>query len=345
MAADKQHAPTPRRLRDARKRGEVAFSPDVTSTGTFVACVLALWLFGAAAFGLLRELWRHASSGEVFVQPLAELPQLLQHAQAVLLWAMLVPAVVVGLAGVAGGFFQVGGMAVWSRLRPDVSRLNPAQGLKRVFSTRNLINLAKMLTKTLLLGALMFVVIRSFIGTAIRLGEVSPAAMLLVIAHAVLVTFAWAALIYAVMAGVDYAHQRYEYLKQNRMSTDELRREHKDAEGDPINAGRRRSAHMEMVYASLADRLRSASAVIHSQRVAVALQYLGEKDLPRVLARGEGEVAAQIRRFAADALVPVEFDAALAERLYEEVPLEHPIPRSLYRPVAALMRWAQGLDS
>jgi type III secretion protein U len=96
------------------------------------------------------------------------------------------------------------------------------------------------------------------------------------------------------------------------------------------------------VYASLSDRVRAASAVIHSPRVAVALQYLGEKDLPRVIARGENEVAAQIRRAAGEALIPLAFEPSLAERLYDEVPEDMAIPRALYEPVARLLRWAQG---
>jgi len=123
-----------------------------------------------------------------------------------------------------------------------------------------------------------------------------------------------------------------------------MRQEHKENEGDPLTSSRRRSEHYEAVYASLADRVSMASAVIHSARVAVALQYLGEKDLPRVIARGENEVAAQMRRLAGDALVPLEFDASLAERIYDEVPQDMAIPRSLYAPVARLLRWAQGED-
>lgn len=344
MDSEKQHDPTPRRLREARKRGEVSFSPDVASTATFVAVMAALWAFGAAAFTLLHELWRHATSETLLRDPTARLPELLWHATEVLLWGTLPVVGVAAVAAVAGSFFQVGGLAVWSRLRPDVNRLNPAEGVKRLFSTRNLFHLLKMVVKTLLLGGLLYVVVRGFIPSALNLGHLAPAGMMAVGARTVMITFAWGALIYAVMAAVDFAHQRYEYLKQHRMSTDELRREHKDAEGDPLHAALRRSAHMEMVYAGLADRVRGASAVIHSQRVAVALQYHGDRDLPRVIARGENEVAAQIRRFAAEAMVPTELDPSLAERLYDEVPLEQAIPRSLFTPVARLMRWAHGID-
>ena len=340
--AEKTRPPTAKRLRDVRKRGEVVFSTDVSSTLVFVAVVLALWLLGATAFSLLQELWRHATSIRLLEAPDAQIGELLTHAASTLLWGMVPIAAVAALAGIAGSFGQVGGLAAWSRLAPDANRLNPADGLKRIFSTRNLVNLVKMVVKTLLLVALLFVVVRGFVPSAVKLGHTYPAAMMSVGARAMLVTFGWAAVIYAAMAAVDYVHQHHEFMKRHRMSIDDVRRENKDTEGDPLLAGRRRAAHMEAVYMGLGDRVRAASAVIQSQRVAIALQYLGEKDLPRVIARGEGEVAQQIVRLAGEALIPVERDAGLAERLYDEVPADQPIPRSLHGPVARLLRWAQG---
>ena len=343
--AEKNRPPTSKRLQDARKRGEVVFSSDVSSTATFVLVLITLWLLGSLGFGALRELWVHATSPSLFADPTAHLHELLRHTQAVLLWSTLPLIAVSALAGLAGSFFQVGAVAAWNRLAPDMNRLNPAAGLKRVFSMRSLVNLLKMLLKTLLLAALMFVVVRGFLDTALKLGYAAPAVTMSVAGHVLMVCFAWAALIYAVMAVVDYTHERHEFMKQQRMSIDEVRREHKESDGDPLNTSRRRSAHFEAVYASLGDRVRASSAVIHSARVAVALQYLGDKDLPRVVARGENEVAAQIRRHAAEALVPLAFEPGLAERLYEEVPQNMAIPRALYAPVAKLLRWAQGNDS
>jgi type III secretion protein U len=342
--AEKSRKPTPKRLRDARKRGDVVFSADVASTTTFVAVIVAIWLLGSTIFGALRELWLHATGAPLLTDPNHHFAELLRHTETVLLWATLPVIGLAAVGGIAGSFFQVGGVAAWQRLKPDLNRLNPAEGLKRIFSMRSLINLMKMVLKTMLLAALMVVVVRGFVDTALKLGYAHPSNALGVGAKVLLTTFAWAAVIYAVMAAIDYVHQRHEFMKQQRMSVEDLRQEHKESEGDPLNSSRRRSEHFEAVYASLADRVAMASAVIHSARVAVALQYLGEKDLPRVIARGENEVAAQMRRLAGDALVPLEFDAALAERIYEEVPQDMAIPRSLYAPVAKLLRWAQGQE-
>ena len=99
---------------------------------------------------------------------------------------------------------------------------------------------------------------------------------------------------------------------------------------------------MEMLFASLQDRVRWSTAVVHSKRVAVALQYLGPEDLPRVLARGEGDMAQQIKRHAIDLLIPTAFEAAIAEQLYEQVAQDAAIPKHLFAPVSKLLRWADG---
>jgi type III secretion protein U len=342
VSALKDQKPTPRRLREARKRGDVVFSADVASTAVFAVVVASVWLLGATSFGLLRELWLHATSAELLTRPDDRLPELVQHTVRVLLWIVLPVTGLAALAGIAGSFFQVGGVVAFSRLKPDVGRLSPARGLQRIFSTRNLVNLAKVLAKTLLLGVLVALTLRGLLGTALKLGWLGPDAIMAVGARALMGLFGAAVVIYAALAAVDYVHQQHEYIKSLRMSIDEVRRDYKDAEGDPLTRARRRGAHLEAIYAGLGDRVAASSAVIHSARVAVALQYLGERDLPRVIARGENEVALRLRELAADARVPLAADAGLAERLYAEVPLDHPIPRALYAPVATLLRWAQG---
>lgn len=343
--AEKDQKPTPKKLRDARKRGEVVFSSDVSGTVCFVAVVIMMWTLGGTALSMLNELWRHATSAELLARPDDRFPELLRHTAEVTLWTVVTVMSVATLAAFAGSFAQVGGLVAWERIKPDVNRLNPAEGFKRIFSTRNLVNLLKMVVKTLLLAALMFVVIRSYLDGALKLGHAQPASILAAGARMVLTVFAWAAVIYAAMAIIDYAHEHHEFIKQQRMSIEDIRREHKETEGDPVNQSRRRSAHFEAVYLSLADRVRMASAVIHAGSTAVALQYLGEKDLPRVIAKGDGELGAQILRVARDALIPMEEDAALAGRLLADVPLDQPIPRSLYEPVAKLLRWATGHDT
>lgn len=341
--SEKNQPPTPKRLQDARRRGDVVHSPDVASTAVFVVVLAGMWLCGPALLALLRDLWEHATSAELLTQPDQRFPELLMHTARVLLLVVSGVSAIAALAGIAGSFFQVGGLMAWSRLKPDVNRMNPASGFKRIFSTRNLFNLLKMVVKTLLLAAVIYVVVRGSLETAIRLGYATPAAMMGVGARLVLMSFAWAAVVYVVMAGVDYAMQHHEFIKSLRMSIDEVRREYRDVQGDPTNRARRKSAHFEAVYFPLADRVRASSALIVANGVAVGLQYLGPDDLPRVVVKGEGELSARIRGLGAEALVPTVEDAGLAAQLLQ-VGLDMPIPRPLYAPVAKLLRWAGGHD-
>ncbi|NRF69408.1 EscU/YscU/HrcU family type III secretion system export apparatus switch protein [Aquincola sp. S2] len=337
---EKKHAPTRRALRLARRRGEVPYSADVTSTLVFAATSGAAAALAGWWFDSLHGLWHRATGAPVLRQPLEHLVALLLDAGRVSFGGMLLICAVALVAATAGGILQVGGMMAWQRLQPDFSRLNPASGLERIVSMRNLVNLLKLLVKAALLAALMSVVVRIHLQTAAGLGQLAPAMQAAAVGQALLSTFAWAGLICAAMAGVDHWHQRFEFMKQHRMSHEDLRRDHREAEGDPLNRSRRRSAHFESVYLSLADRMRAASLVVQSRRVAIALQYVGEQDLPRVIARGEGAVADRLQQLAADAQVPVQFDPALAERLFDEAALDRPIPAGCFEAVADLLRRA-----
>ncbi|MGM9484836.1 EscU/YscU/HrcU family type III secretion system export apparatus switch protein [Roseateles sp. NT4] len=342
MSANKRHKPTRHRLREARRKGDVVFSADVASTVVFVAAMLAVLLLSATGVSLLRDLWVHATHVSLMTASRDRLGELLDHAQAVLLWIVIPLIGVTVLAGVLGSFLQVGGLFAWGRLKPDVTRLSPSKGLQRIFSTRNAFNLLKVILKATLVGGLVILTIRGRLDSVINLGWVPPQAIGQVAAQIIATLFGVAAVIYAVLAGLDYAHQRYEHEKSLRMSIEELRREYKDNQGDPVNRARRFGAHFEAVYAGLADRVAVSSLVVHSLDSAVAIQYLGDRDLPRVLAKGSGEAAQRLREFAVAAHVPVRLDPALAEQLYGSVSADQPIPRKLFAPVAALLRELQG---
>jgi type III secretion protein U len=334
--------PTPKRLRDARKRGEVVRSADVVSAGVFAGALAMLALLGPWVWMASAGLWRHAleSIGPGAAGP--SLAPMLGHGAEVL-WRVF--AVTCGLAlvfSVAAAFAQVGGLMAWERLKPQIERLDPSEGLKNLFSGHNLLQLGKVIVQTLLLLLLMAVVIRAALDTAIRSGHGTPAGVLTVGARLMFVVGAWAAVIYALMAVADYVIQRHEFMRRQRMSIQDLRDEYRETEGDPANVSRRRELHHEVLYAGLRDRVRASQLVLHSAQVAVALQWpQGEvpsegdgAPAPRVLARGEGEVAAQMRRNARDEGVALSFDAALAERIHAEVALDNDVPPHLTAALA-----------
>jgi type III secretion protein U len=371
--SEKNLPPSQKRLQDARKKGDVAKSGDITSAATFIGALLGLWLTGERTVHMLQNLWgqviRQIADPRFGYEPLQSIAGsphdllkpvqgpgvhqqdgaladaitalLINSAQTLVLATLPLIALVL-ICAVMASFFQVGGLLAWQRLNPDMNRLNPAEGLKRLFSTRSLIDLAKAIVKTLLMASVVWLVIQAFIPQALQLGYAAKAALLALIATPLFKTCTWAVVIFIVMAGVDYVHQRFEFIKQNRMSKDDVRQEHKDQQGDPMHQSMRKSLHFDLLFNSLADHMPYASAVVHSRRVAVALQYQGPDSLPYVIAKGEAELATQIRRLAEELIVPMAFDAVLAEQLYEQAQPFQYVPKHLFKPVAKLLRWAGG---
>jgi type III secretion protein U len=340
----KQFPHTPKRLRDARRRGDVAHSADISATLTFVAVLALLWMLSGTLIELLQGLWAQASGAGAIARPDGAVPLVLQHALMIVAGAAVVLAAAAALFAAVGSFTQVGSIAAWTRLQPQASHLNPGQGLQRLFSMRNVVNLAKLVLKALLLGALLLVVVRSQLEAAARIGHLRPDGQMSVIGSSLLAMMGWAAVIYALTAGLDWMHQRYEFLKRNRMSFEDLRREHLETEGSVLNQQRRRTEHRESVFESAGDRIRQSTLVVHSRGVAVALQYVSATELPRIMALGQGAAAEQIHAAAIAHKRYVEFNPGLAQRLLEEGALDLPAPAALRHRLKQLLARALGGD-
>ncbi|VWB45735.1 type III secretion protein [Burkholderia lata] len=340
--AEKDQKPTAKRLREAREKGDVPKSAETISSAFFVGVCVALAVGIGALFARLQALFRLVFDAVGAADPSARIAVLIDGAARD--WATLSAQIVAAglLAGLLAGFVQVGGVMAWSRLVPQLSRLNPAEGMKNLWSLRNLVNLAKMLLKTALLVATLGWLIVESLDPSVQSGFTRPISILALIVKLLMLLFGWAALIYIVMALIDIVHQRHEFNQKMKMSIDEVRREHKEDEGDPHIEAKRRQLAREAQFASLSDRIGYASVVVYSPRVAVALYYGGIGTLPWVLARGEGDAAERIVRAARDALRPTLANVGLAQALYETTPENGTIQPQHFREVAQLLKWATG---
>lgn len=339
---EKDQKPTAKRLREAREKGDVPKSAETISSAFFVGVCVALAVGIGALFARLQALFRLVFDAVGAADPSARIAVLIDGAARE--WATLSAQIVAAglLAGLLAGFVQVGGVMAWSRLVPQLSRLNPAEGMKNLWSLRNLVNLAKMLLKTALLVATLGWLIVESLDPSVQSGFTRPISILALIVKLLMLLFGWAALIYIVMALIDIMHQRHEFNQKMKMSIDEVRREHKEDEGDPHIEAKRRQLAREVQFASLSDRIGYASVVVYSPRVAVALYYGGIGTLPWVLARGEGDAAERIVRAARDELRPTLANVGLAQALYETTPENGTIQPQHFREVAQLLKWATG---
>jgi flagellar biosynthesis protein FlhB len=243
-------------------------------------------------------------------------------------------------AGVSAvlGFIQSGGGFTASNIAPDFSRVDPIQGLKQLVSLERLFSLARALLAALLIGFLAWGALRDHLGdlAAIVGRDESVSAATWLLARRLL----WAAaLVGLVLGAVDYFFVRRAWLLRHRMTKDEVKREHREAEGDPEVRAARRRAHQEALAGSMIAAVKDATVlIVNPTHLATALRYEdGESEAPTVIAHGEGDLARRLIEAAHAYGVPVVRDVPVAHAL-RELQLGDEIPEALYEAVAEVLR-------
>lgn len=344
MSGEKTEQPTPKRLRDSRQKGQVAKSQDVTTALLMCATF--------ATIGVSWE-WFLRKVKELILLPAAfyHLPfeqAFQQVTYGVLVQSLLLslPVVLVGfLAGAAGAYLQVGPLLTFDPLKPELKKLNPFEKAKQIFSVKNGIEFLKSGLKVIVIGVIVTVLIRSTVGPLTRIPYGGDAALLSSIGPIMKALAINVSLAYVSLAGFDYFFQRYQHIKQLKMSKDEVKREYKESEGDPQIKGKRRQLHQELMANDSVQRTRKATVVVtNPTHLAVALYYdENDQQLPRVLAKGEDHVALRMKQIAREEGIPIMENVPLARALYADVAISHYIPRDLIEPVAEVLRWVKQL--
>lgn len=337
--SDKKFPPSAKRLRDARLKGDVPKSGELTSTAAFIGGMLGVLWSANSMVPAVRSLWFRAidpvawTQGPDFLMPFVT--------QAILTFAQIaLPALLLAaVAAVAASFLQVGPLLAFQRIQPDLNRLNPAQGLQQIFAWRNAFGLAMLVLKALLLCGVVWASVRLSLDSAVRLGHAPPLKVLDVAGPLLLRVSAWAAVVFVLVSAADFAFQRFDHLRQQRMTLEEVRREHKDNEGDPHVRNQRRSLRHEALFSALPDRMKYTHVVIHTPGIAIALMRLGQGAGAYVVAKGRGEIAAQIRALAEAQTLPQLQLNDLADQIDRDVPLDQTVPEPLAGKLAKALGW------
>jgi flagellar biosynthesis protein FlhB len=349
---NKTEEPTPFKLKRARERGVVARGIDL---GFFAAlCGLAMYaiIAGDDSIAAIGQSMRLALA----VAPMALEPNQAIETAAALYWPafQIVAAMAVTIMMLVALFeiVQVRGIVFTAKpLKPDFSRINPAKGLKRLFSMRMLKETLKSIIKLAAYGAAGYLALKyafdtyaRSIDTAPRLGEAMHGASLRLLFMFILVAL--------FVAIIDQVISRREFLKQMRMSRGELTREHKEREGEPRMKQKRKQLHAE--FASQARSFGSLKGsdmlIVNPQHYAIALAYDSKRmDAPRVTAKARNLHALELKRRAALLSIAVFEQPELARALYKACDRGDAVPASRYRDVAdlylQLMRDRAGKDA
>lgn len=340
FAGEKTEPATPHKKQEARKKGQVSKSPEVSQSMLLVTGALFLYLAGGGLFKAFLSVFSgtYARIPEMTVD-LDHLATMMATAFHPFLLYLALFFIIIWVAAALSQVIQVGVIFSSEPLRPKLERINPIQGFKRLFSWRALVELLKSLLKLFLIGFALFLVLQ---GEWPRLSSLFGLSLGAITAYigSLIVRLIWViALLSVIIALIDYLYQRFDYAKQLRMSKQEVKDEWKKTEGNPEVKSQQRKRRRELTQSRMMHHLPEADVVItNPTHVAVALKYDIERDeAPRVVAKGEGYIALKIRERSLQYHIPIVENPPLARSLYQMVPLGDPIPPALFRAVAEVL--------
>ncbi len=344
---DRTEEPTGKRLDDARKKGQIARSQELSMTVVLVAGSAGLWLFGGklaeAVFVIGRRLFS-LSRDELFDEQIVGNQLLAALGQ--LLWPMAGWLAMVALAALVGGTI-LGGINFSSEaIGFKFSKLSPLAGFKRMFGPKGLVNLVKSIAKVLVIGFASYLLLRSTLDNILHLSsEGFPGNLIRAMDMVMLMVMVICAALILV-AAIDVPYQLWEHQRQLKMTKQEVRDEHKESEGNPEVKGRiRRMQHQMSARRMMAEVPTADVVVVNPEHFSVALRYDAAKGAPRVVAKGSDELAMKIREIARANNVPIVSTPPLCRALYYSTKLDHEIPDGLFVAVAQVLAYVMQLKS
>lgn len=342
---DKPHDPTQKKLDDARRKGEVPHSADLTAAAAYGGLVIAGLSFGGAALAAAAQVLAtvidqaESLSATLFAGSARPLSGTLigEVVRTSALW-FGVPAVL-ALVAVLG---QQALVFAPSKLAPKLNRISLIGNAKQKFGRQGLFDFAKSFVKLMIYGGLLTVFLW------LRLPEIAaslampPRAIVVMLLRLSLEFLVIVLAIALTLGGVDLVWQRAEHIRKNRMSRKELTDETKESEGDPFMKQERRQRGYDIATnRMLADVPQADVVIVNPTRFAVALKWdRGSDRAPVCLAKGVDDVARRIREAAAEAGVPIHRDPPTARGLHAAIKIGEEILPEHYRPVAAALRFA-----
>lgn len=340
---DRNEAATAYKLEKARQKGQVGKSPEVVSALVFTVAVCYLYWQGwdglVALFGREHDLLLHAGRVEASPSMLWHLAAGMVRDAALMLAPFLLAIM---LAAVLGNLAQTGPLVSFEPVKPDFGRVDPAKGLRRLFSMRTLFEAARALAKLGLLAFVLYQALKALVPQFFHLSAMPPAGL----GRTVLADIAAAglkiALLLCIIAALDFGYVRLEFARRMRMSRREVKDEHRQREGDPRIRARLRELRRESLARSMAVRKTATADVLltNPTHYAVALRYEhGAMASPQLVAKGAGALAGAMRAIAARHRVPVVQNPPLARALYRGVGIEQHVPPEMYAQVARILVW------
>jgi flagellar biosynthetic protein FlhB len=266
-------------------------------------------------------------------------------------FVVLIPLMLaVMTAGVVGNVAQFGFLFTGEKLTPDLAKLNPISGLKKLVSLRSLVELAKSILKLVIISGVAYVVLDRYMEQIPGLMQMSIGSILKFIGQVSFQLCLYTCMVLFLMAVLDFSYTKWQHHQDLKMSKQEVQDEHKQREGDPAVKARIRSVQREMARQRMMEAVPEATVVItNPTHLAIAISYAEGMHAPTVVAKGAGFVAQKIKAIAVENDVPLVENKPLARAMFKSAEIGDFIPADLYRAVAEILAyvyrlkgWAQG---
>lgn len=345
--AEKSEKATPKKIRDARKKGQVAKSQDFPAAFTFIVSIGLVLVFSHTIFATLSSymisLFR-ASGKDIDL--INQAGNYLMGAVYVIFLSSIPILGITCLIGVFVNFLIIGPLFAVQAMKPDIKRLNPVDNLKNIFKLKTFVELIKSILKITGAVILIYSVMINSLNEIMSTAALPVLGTALVFSDFLFKVIVRVGIFFIAIAIFDLVFQKRNFAKQMMMEKFEVKQEYKDTEGDPHIKGRRRQIAQEIAYQEGPSSVRRAKAVITNPiHIAVALEYQAETDpAPKILTMGKGLVADKIIEVAQQYNIPIMRNVPLAHELFEMGAISQFIPEKTYSAVAEILKWLAQLE-
>jgi flagellar biosynthetic protein FlhB len=337
--ASKTEEPSGKKLGDAREKGQVIRSQDLGNFillggATAVLLVMAFWI----SRGLNEIMLRFLSFPHAISMDSGNLQRVLIDLTIDLAMVLFLPFLFFLIFAFLTGYLQFGMLFSPESLMPKLEKLNPIEGMKKIFSMRSVMELVKGVLKISIVGAVALYVLWPLMDHTDIFVTLSIGDLLIAIYEESRRLIIAVIVVIGLLAALDYAYQRYEFMKKMRMTKQELKDEFKDMEGDPLIKAKLRQLRAEKSRKRMMGNVPTATVVVtNPTHFAVALKYEQNMGAPVVVAKGADLVAKRIRELAQKNFVPIVENPPLARALYSLVEIDQEVPEEHYRAVAEVI--------
>lgn len=337
---NKTEEATPKRLQDAKKKGQVAKSADLNSAVSFFIFTLLIGVLGPYVL----------NNGLIFMKNSLDISFRLDMTMSnlrtifinnVIQYFLLFSpfALIAIVIGVVINLVQVGFLFTTDPLKPDINRLNPIEGFKNIFSKKSMFTLGKNLAKLALVFYMSYRNLLESINKLLNSGNIATEGLFYFLLDFIKALSLNIAIVMLVLGILDYVFERRDHRKNLRMSKQEIKDEHKEMEGNPEVKAARQQRQRQLAMTRMMGSIEESTVVItNPTHIAVVIRYDRDKDeAPIVTAKGAGHIAERIKEKAKEHKIPIMENKPLARTMYKEVEIGNFIPMDLYKAIAEIL--------